>query len=338
MKNKFSKESDMIDYDEVDITFLVLTYNSNLHKLFVTLNSIISQKNIRYQLVISDDGSELFDKTAIEEFLIKNKVTNYIVKTLNENVGTVGNIRNGLCFCKSEYVKLLSPGDYLYGVNIAREWLDCIKKNNASVCFGECIYYNYYNNELVPVSMYSSPQINDKFYKGRWEYNYLIFDDRCIGACVLLKTELLKEYIELIYGKIKYTEDNIYRIMAYKCEKACYLRKESLLYEYGTGISTSGSQKWEELIKKEFLIADEIMMNIPINDYFLENNFKRKVDQQSETNRIKRRFKYLFINGVIYNKIRCLKKKKTSTVIDMEYVHKIHCLNNIMKGDDAVCR
>ena len=58
----------MNDKTKIDISVLVLTYNSSLKKLFATLYSVLQQNEIDLEIVISDDGSEQIDQTAIENF------------------------------------------------------------------------------------------------------------------------------------------------------------------------------------------------------------------------------------------------------------------------------
>lgn len=60
-----------------DCTVVVVTYNSDLNKLYSTLLSIIKQKNISIQIVISDDGSFNFEKESLEKWFEKNSVLDY---------------------------------------------------------------------------------------------------------------------------------------------------------------------------------------------------------------------------------------------------------------------
>ena len=42
----------------IDMSVIVVTYNSEWEKIKITLNSILRQKNISLQIIVADDGSE----------------------------------------------------------------------------------------------------------------------------------------------------------------------------------------------------------------------------------------------------------------------------------------
>lgn len=54
------------------ITVVVITYNPDYKKLFQTLYSIVIQKNIIFEIIVSDDGTIDFDKKGIEQWFIEN--------------------------------------------------------------------------------------------------------------------------------------------------------------------------------------------------------------------------------------------------------------------------
>ena len=61
---------------KTDVSVVVLTYNSDMEKLFGTLRSAICQKQIRFDIVISDDGSDNFDKERLSDFFLKINLKN----------------------------------------------------------------------------------------------------------------------------------------------------------------------------------------------------------------------------------------------------------------------
>ena len=54
--------------NKYEISVLVLTYNFIYNNLIKTLDSIISQKNINFEIVIADDGSENNHKKEIIDY------------------------------------------------------------------------------------------------------------------------------------------------------------------------------------------------------------------------------------------------------------------------------
>ena len=57
--------------DKPQIAVEVLTYNSDLEKLKLTLNSILIQKNIDFEIIIADDVSKNFNEKSIKIILFK---------------------------------------------------------------------------------------------------------------------------------------------------------------------------------------------------------------------------------------------------------------------------
>ena len=53
---------------------------------------------------------------------------------------------------------------------------------------------------------------------------------------MLANTKIAQKYLELILDKVIYAEDNIYRLMMYKNEKATWFDGKPVLYEFGSGI------------------------------------------------------------------------------------------------------
>ena len=69
------------------------------------------------------------------------------------------------------------------------------------------------------------------------------------------------EYLRLILNKVKYAEDNIYRLMIYQKEKAVWFEENVVLYEVGTGISTSENKKWKNKLEMDWVATNCILMS-----------------------------------------------------------------------------
>ena len=56
-----------------DVSIIVIMYNPAWDKLLRTLNSILDQRNVRYEIIICDDGSrEQFNQELISFFSSRN--------------------------------------------------------------------------------------------------------------------------------------------------------------------------------------------------------------------------------------------------------------------------
>ena len=78
------------------ISVLVLSYNSDIDKLYLTLKSIIKQKIDDFEIVVSDDGSKDNHEQELAEYFKQNDFSNYKLVMNEQNRGTVQNILSGL--------------------------------------------------------------------------------------------------------------------------------------------------------------------------------------------------------------------------------------------------
>lgn len=255
---------------ETEVSVIVACYNPNWKKLKATLKSIIAQEDIKFEIIISDDGSEYCCDDKIRELFALYCFENYSVVKNNSNRGTVKNFIEGLKISKGEYVKFISPGDCLFDSNTLSEWYKYNKTNNIKVSFGD--YHSYLSNDLSPISTYACPQLPSLFkntYNNELKFDYLLFNDAILGACLLSDRQFTNEYLCEIEDCCKYAEDQIYRLMIARKEPIVYFNRSVIWYEQGEGITSSQNIKWKEIIKQEINAVEQKM---------LENNKLSKFD------------------------------------------------------------
>ena len=251
------------DNTDVEFSFLICTYRPQWDKLRMTLKSCLLQKNCNYKLVVADDGSDnnLFDE--IREYLKRKNFTDYELVGSACNLGTVKNVMQGLQACNGEYVKLISPGDYMHGSQTMRNWLDFMNDHDdCAMSFGDAIYYHFENDEIITTAEYAHPQSVNVCDEKTAIRNYLMHNDICLGASTLQRRQVWMKYLNLIVDKVVYAEDNTYRIMKYCGEKFMHFPHSIMLYEFGSGISTNGSDKWAKRLRKDWKTTDRIMLSI----------------------------------------------------------------------------
>lgn len=278
-----------------DISVIVCSYNPTKEALFFTLRSIISQKDIEVEIIIADDGSKVFYKDDIIAFFEKNKFVNWKIVCNEVNHGTVFNLYSALKVCNSRYVKFISPGDALYGETILKRWKDFQYNAKSKWSFADAIYYKNQSNEQIDLECQAHPNNVKPYLKNdrdicRW--NYIALDDIALGACVFCETELAESYISKIVNQVIYAEDNIWRMMMFDGIVGEYFPCNAVLYEYGTGISTSRSDIWFMRIKKDWDKANELMIQNKKLD-----NFQRKVVNTWKINEENNKIKKIFIRG-----------------------------------------
>ncbi len=285
---------------EIECSLLICTYNPVWDKLKSTLQSIVVQKNIIFEIVVTDDGSEndLFEN--IKEYLDSNMISNYKFVSNDCNQGTVINVLRGMNACKGRYVKPISPGDCLHGLYALREWCDFMDNHdNYIMSYCDAAYYNYQGKDIKVLQRPASPQSREPTVM-----QYLFYRDLCLGASALFRRENAIHYFEMLRGKVIYAEDFAYRIMIYCGEKIINIPKTLLLYEFGTGISTSGSQYWKKVVIEEEKELNKILLSIKECDEAHKLNIRRFISIPSDNDLKYKIARYIFCPSKIIFRIK----------------------------------
>lgn len=229
-----------------DISVVITFYNQDYNKLFQSLYSIICQNNIDFDIVITDDGSDNFDKNRIEKWFNNYSFHNFTIIANRKNQGTVLNTLVGWENAKAKYVKMLSPGDFLYDSNVLYNLVEYINHLDADICFGKIAPYRITRDGKIEIINLSQPKDLSPYTnydKKQIQKNYLIKKDYPCGMSFAGKRELMIRYIKKIAGKAKFFEDCTYILMVADGLNIRFWNNEVIWYEVGDGISTSGSQK-----------------------------------------------------------------------------------------------
>ncbi len=287
--------------NNIDVSVIVLIYNPQINKLLYTLESVLSQQYIGYEIIIADDGSMVNCFCDIKKFFQTKGFDNYKLVDNKVNKGTVCNIYSGLKVVSGKYVKLLSPGDALRGNDLLSKWISFLKMSTLKWSFSDVICYKENDGNKEIVSVDAHPQDVSCYKKNkisvcRWKY--MVWDDIVIGAAVLSERVIFEEYINKILGKVIYAEDNVWRMMMFDGIVGGYFQNDSILYEYGDGVSTNGNDVWREKLKRDWNMTNDIILQKKELD-----NFQKKI-----INAWKRRggnkFSRLLIKGKIGNIMR----------------------------------
>ena len=251
-----------------DISVIVLTYNADLNDLKKTLRSIMLQKGVSYEIVIADDGSSDNLSDEISAFFKTSGFEDYVLAMSPENHGTVVNVISGVEKASGRYVKLISPGDYLYDEDSLKKLFDCAAKNDAPLVFGDILIFDSNAEEFTVIKKWAYPQIvkcysEDGYDPEAVRLNNLVVADNVHGVSTLIEHVVLLKYLKMIEGKVIYCEDLSYRLMAYEGVKMIRCPYPVVMYGYGEGISTSG--KWEERLRNDTRAANELMLSPSIS-------------------------------------------------------------------------
>ena len=302
-----------------DVTIAVLTYNPNYEKLMLTLNSILNQKNINYEILISDDGSQVPLNKEIINFFKTNNFQNYRIVSYNENCGTVYNCINVAKNAYGKYLFLTSPGDMLYDDYAISKVFNFAEKKKSKICFGNAIYYNYIDNNVNIVNTTLKPK-HLSLYKNEKLYFLTKLDfflnDGILGASYFRKTEIALLYFEKIYNfNSKYVEDTTSSLCALLDNiKIDYFDCNLLWYEYGLGVSTGSNSKWKKILENDY---NNVLINLKKNNpkNSLVNIAYQRMLKKNKLNILKRIIKYPILSFEQF----LIKLSKVYTQDDLKY-------------------
>lgn len=282
----------------IDISVLVVTYNSDWIKLKNTLHSILIQKDVKFEIIISDDGSvdNHFDK--IKSYFKEKSFENYELIVGKTNQGTVKNLIKGLVKVQGKYVKDISPGDLLYDENTLRFIVEETKKSEEILYFGKAVYYSFENGNLQFYNVRNPQNIN--IYKNKQnkkiQRNYLLRQDYILGASFVVQTRIFLDYLLKIENYVIYAEDCAFICMIADGIFPSYMDNDIIWYEYGSGISTSKESSWNKKILADNKATFDLLRKEKIiPNYVYEINYS--------TSKVKRR-----ILSIIFDISRVINK------------------------------
>lgn len=264
----------MPDDDKILVSVIVLSYNPDYKKIIATVRSVLLQKGIKVQLIIADDGSKNNYYNAIKKVTETVSQVESIFVPSHANIGTCKNIYRALKYAKGKYIKLISPGDYLYNENTLKNWVCYMCASNLHTCFGETVFYNCESGHLNILKEIRRPQRAELYTVGAFRrkpavLNYLFLTDAVVGAAFISEKKMLKQYLEMILSEVKFAEDNIYRMMLALGEEINYFPHNVIFYEFGTGISTNRNTKWDAIIWNELTVTNKIIIKkLKVNSVF----------------------------------------------------------------------
>lgn len=311
-----------------DISVLVLSYNPVWEKLKRTLLSIILQKDISLEIVVADDGSKNNYKEDVEALFFEYGFNNYKYVVSKVNQGTVLNVTMGLEYCESQYIKLLSPGDYLYSDMVLHNWLEFMNENHYGISFGDAVYYNHESNLRI-ISTAHQPTNMSVYIKRKNENiirkNYLEIYDLILGASLLAKKDLMEIYLKQIANKVIFTEDLIYRLMVFDGIRIYYYNKIVIWYEYASGVSDSKNKVWIERMQKDVDAANEILLKKKPKDKCAIRFHKYlKLNYSVKNTHLRKLIRLFMYSDLIYWKIKkVLFPAKTPTKVNSSFYNKI---------------
>ncbi len=233
------------------ITIAVLTYNSPLTQILMTLKSIILQEYTNYELLICDDASlnDHFDE--IQLFLARYGITNYRFIKHDQNIGTVKNFQSACRAGTRKYVKIIGAGDLFYSTSTLSQLVDFMELHNSNFTFGVWGAYainphgnirvlgniTYHNDRapqfIEPYSLDLQKLIQTKI---------IVHTDWISGATMAFNRENILQPDLDVSKTVTYCEDLVQYLVALRGDRIDFFPEPFIWYEKGMGISSNGHE------------------------------------------------------------------------------------------------
>lgn len=275
----------MINNDKIEISVIILTYNTDKTKVIDTINSIIMQEDLTYEIIIADDGSYDNNFKYLEKYLNKKCSKSFRLLEQKENRGTVKNFLEGISYARGKYVKGIGAGDLFYEKDTLKKWYFFMENYNARVSFCDALYFcKNEKSEIEFLKIKDSPQRPQIYLRHniqQMKRYFLIYNDLILGAKFLVERSLLEEYLKKIESCVKLAEDNIFRIMLCDDIPFYYFEDIGICYEYGVGIWSSKNNKYSKQLQEDWrntnaIIDKKISKNIQKYRMNLNTNEKQR--------------------------------------------------------------
>ncbi len=188
---------------------IVASYNSKYEDLITTIDSILIQKDIEFEIIVCDDGSEDSHFTELKKHFEDKNFTEYKLIGDGINRGTVKNVLRGLRVAEGRYAKLIGAGDALYDEDTLRRVREFMIKERTECCFGRVWGFTYRDDNIVHIPR-QIPRDLRAYRKQNTKHivrNILLCEDWVSGAAIFATTRYYVKYISMLEGTVLYCED-----------------------------------------------------------------------------------------------------------------------------------
>lgn len=242
-----------MNQEEIRVSILLLTYNSDWERVRLTLQGIMQQDYRNFEILVADDGSKDNLKEKFTAYFAEQGFDRYQLILNEENHGTVKNILSGLEKASGYYVKPVGAGDLFYNRHSLGRVVSFMDESGAEGCVGLLRAFVEEKGRYRGV-YYESPFDIEAYRKRdgeRIRRNLLLYSDNVSGAGMFCKTSYYREYLEKIQDYVIYEED-IFQVMAALDGREFQLFDEYFVwYEANIGASTSKNSPFRKKIAED---------------------------------------------------------------------------------------
>lgn len=310
------------------VSIILLMYNSDILQTLLTVKSIVLQNMEKIELIIADDGSEKKWIKEIVELCEKNGFYNYKFADSQTNVGTVKNILRALQLVSGAYVKVIGAGDLLFSNRVISTMYNEMIKGKVKCAFSDFRGYTIKRGYIIN-RYYAGPFNKKPYLKYNIESikkNMLIYSDYILGATLFFETQYLWKLLKMMEGKVLYAEDLAQVLTVLDNEKILYVPQKGIIYEVGSGISTSKGHS-TKMIRDAENFEKEILSCY--NDKIIDNKKRYERKSKSVAQRVLISFftnPFLYIKNFRRAHIRYSSKKDLGFLEDKMFIQEFNIL------------
>lgn len=274
----------------MDISIVVCTYNPTEEELKISLDSLVKQKDVEYEIVITDDGSDDCKSEFVNHYFLNSSFKNYIHKQNIINNGTIINIIEGLDACTGRYIYTMGQGDALSDEYVIRDVVRFMDKNKANCIFTKMIPFEWRNSKRI-IRKKKTPMLVEPWRKQdykRIKENVLVFNDQISGASIFFESSYCVKMMNIMRLSTKYMEDLFQYISLLDGDKIYYLDRTCVLYECGVGISNSSNPSSMNRMRTDKNNFLNFIFEYYQNDVWVKRRKKLEMIEREECSKIKK--------------------------------------------------
>ncbi len=314
------------------VSVIIASYNPTLERILFTIDSVLNQKDVDYELIITDDASKENYFDVIENYIKPRSNCRYLLLLHEKNQGTVKNILDAVKHASGNYIRTLGVGDAIYGEYSLKEQAEHLKNSGKKWSFGQMLYFSF--DELGNrhfIKHRARPQLVRPYINGKDKicvWNYCVLSDIATGTAILYERQLLQEYLELFQNRVKYTEDYVATLMSYDGYVGAYYPAPVVCYEFGdSGLTSPTNTKMGKKVYEDILSSYKVLLD---RESSKDDSLYRKIRKIlfKRVNRGRRKSDILYEKGRLLFAIRYrLCPRYTSIPKDESCLRKIEIRN-----------
>lgn len=230
-----------------DISVILTVYNQPLSEISFSLSSIVSQKEVDFEVVVADDGSKIDMSNEIISFFEGIGFHDYKIVRLEKNAKTVANVLNGAQAASGKYLKVLGTGDLLYDEFVLRDIVRFSDEEGVEIGFGKLLRFAL-DCENVILMDFNAPRNRNEYRLGIPHDNHKLLANQLLTADWIPGGLQFGKYDVMLklWKKLRDAYDVLYcEDFAASCALAesvnvAFMDRFLMWYDFGDGISTSG--------------------------------------------------------------------------------------------------